>query len=267
MTSLKRIAAIAGNTFRENIRDKILYNLIIFAILMILSSVLLGQLTLGHETKVIVDLGLASMSVFGTLIAIFIGISLVSKELEKRTVYSLLAKPVERREFLLGKYLGLLFTLLVNVVIMTAGLAVTLLYQGGFHLADFGRLMPAIGLIYLSLALTTAVALLFSTFSTPALSALFTFFLWVIGHFSVDLLEFCNMTKSAVVKGLVRVLYYGLPNFANYKIVDSRNILRDAAYFQPVNPMSFLWVAVYTVVFCALLLELALFIFSRRDFK
>jgi len=121
-----RVLAIARNTFRENIRDKILYNLILFALLMILSSFVLGQLTLGYEDKVIVDLGLSAISVFGTLIAIFIGIGLVYKELERRTVYSLLAKPVHRWEFILGKYLGLLFTLLINVLVMTAGLGLTL---------------------------------------------------------------------------------------------------------------------------------------------
>src|SRR5512144_1638596 len=185
-----RLIAIAGNTFRENIRDKILYNLILFALLMIVSSFILGKLTLGFEDKVIIDLGLSSISVFGTLIAIFIGIQLVYKEIERRTVYSLLAKPVARWEFLLGKYLGLLFTLMVNVAIMTVGLWLTLAYHGSAPWHAYYRLLPAVYLIFLSLALTTAVALLFSSFSTPALSALFTLFLWIIGHFNADLLEF-----------------------------------------------------------------------------
>jgi len=142
-----RILAIARNTFRENIRDKILYNLILFALIMILSSIALGQLTLGLESKMIIDLGLTSVSVFGTLIAIFIGISLVYKELEKRTVYALLAKPVHRWEFIVGKYLGLLFTLLVNLAIMTIGIALTLLYQGGTEPGTYVRLLtpPAEG--------------------------------------------------------------------------------------------------------------------------
>ncbi len=130
---LGRILAIAGNTYRENIRDKILYNLILFALIMILSSLALGRLTLGNEAKVILDLGLASISIFGMLIAIFIGISLVYKELEKRTVYALLAKPVHRYEWILGKYLGLLFTLLVNLAVMTVGLALAMLYTGGIQ--------------------------------------------------------------------------------------------------------------------------------------
>src|SRR5512134_2359088 len=109
-----RIAAVACNTFRENIRDKVLYNLILFALIMILSSIALGQLTMGHEEKVIVDLGLSATSIFGTLIAVFIGIGLVYKEIERRTVYALLAKPLHRWEFIVGKYLGLLLTLSVN---------------------------------------------------------------------------------------------------------------------------------------------------------
>jgi len=183
-----KILTIGRNTFRENIRDKILYNLILFALLMILSSIALGQLTLGHEAKVIVDLGLGSISIFGTLIAIFIGISLVYKELEKRTVYALLAKPIHRWEFITGKYLGLLFTLLVNVAIMAAGLMLTLLYQGGIERYTYLNLLPAVCVTLLSLMVTAALALGFSTFCTAACSSLFTVFRWVAGDFNAGLL-------------------------------------------------------------------------------
>lgn len=262
-----RILAIAHNTFRENIRDKILYNLILFALIMILSSIALGQLTLGLESKMIIDLGLTSVSVFGTLIAIFIGISLVYKEMEKRTVYALLTKPVPRWQFIVGKYLGLLFTLLVNVVIMTVGIVLTLLYQGGTEPATLVRLLPAVHLIYVSLALTTALALVFSTFSTPALSALFTLFLWIIGHFNADLLQFANLTRSATVGWVAKVLYYALPNFANFTTVDSRNIIQSAAHSQLVNPGAVLWATVYGLLYCAGLVAVAILVFSRRDFK
>ena len=262
-----RVLAIARNTFRENIRDKILYNLILFALLMILSSFVLGQLTLGYEDKVIIDLGLTSISVFGTLIAIFIGIGLVYKELERRTVYALLAKPVHRWEFILGKYLGLLFTLLVNVIIMTAGLGLTLAYHGGMSWQSYLRLIPAVFLIYLSLALTTAVALVFSAFSTPALSALFTFFLWIIGHFNSDLLNFAKMTKSPVAEFVSRILYYLLPNISNFTTLDSRNIIQSAAYYEPISASGVGWAAIYAVLYCSILLFVAATIFSRRDFK
>jgi ABC-type transport system involved in multi-copper enzyme maturation permease subunit len=262
-----RVLAIARNTFRENIRDKILYNLILFALLMILSSFVLGQLTLGYEDKVIVDLGLSAISVFGTLIAIFIGIGLVYKELERRTVYSLLAKPVHRWEFILGKYLGLLFTLLINVAIMTAGLGLTLAYHGALPWQGYVRLLPAVYLIFLSLALTTAVALVFSTFSTPALSALFTFFLWVIGHFNSDLLRFAQWTQSAVAEAVFTVLYYALPNIANFNSVDSRNVIQSAAYYEPLGAGAVGWASLYAVLYSSILLVAAAAIFSRRDFK
>jgi len=262
-----KILTIGRNTFRENIRDKILYNLILFALLMILSAIALGQLTLGHEAKVIVDLGLGSISIFGTLIAIFIGISLVYKELEKRTVYALLAKPIHRWEFITGKYLGLLLTLLVNVAIMTAGLMLTLLYQGGTEGYTYLRLLPAIYLTLLSLMVTTALALVFSTFSTPALSAIFTFFLWVAGHFNVDLLEFGTMAKSAGLKWLTRVFYYVIPNISNFKVVDSRNVIQAAAYFEPINYAALGWATVYGILYSGILLGIAILIFSRRDFK
>ncbi len=264
---LGRILAIAENTYRENIRDKVLYNLILFALVMILSSLALGLLTLGNEEKVIIDFGLSSISIFGMLIAIFIGISLVYKELEKRTVYALLAKPVHRYEWILGKYLGLLFTLLVNLVVMTVGLALAMLYIGGIQPGAYLRLLPAVYLIYLSLALITALALLFSTFSSPALSAVFTFFLWVIGHFGAALLSFAELTKSGPITWLCRILYYLIPNFSNFGILDSRSILQGAGHFQPVDMPAILWATVCCVIYCSFLLAAGIWIFTRRDFK
>jgi ABC-type transport system involved in multi-copper enzyme maturation permease subunit len=264
---MRRILAIARNTFRETVRDKILYNLILFALIMIVSSLALGQLTLGNEDKVILDLGLASISIFGMLIAIFIGIGLVHKELEKRTVYALLAKPVHRYELILGKYLGLLFTLLVNLAIMTAGLELAILYTGRIGVGGCLRVLPAAYLIFLSLALITAIALLFSTFSTPALSALFTFFLWIIGHFSNDLMRFADYTKSGLVKQLCRALYYVIPNFSNFNMIDSRGIIQSSTYFQPIDPTAIVSATVYCILYCALVLSLSVSIFMRRDFK
>lgn len=261
------ILAIARNTFRENVRDRVLYNLILFAIIMIFSAVVLGHLTLGHEDKIIVDLGLSSISIFGTLIAVFIGISLVYKELERRTVYSLLAKPIHRHEFILGKYLGLLGTLFVNVTVMTIGLALTLAYRGEGDFGSYLRLMPAVYLIFLSLALTTALALLFSTFSTPALSALFTLFLWVAGHFNRDLLDFGRLTESAAFRWFCNILYYMLPNISNFNWINGQNVIQSTAYSQSPDPVAVLWISVYALLYCAVLIMLSIAIFSRRDFK
>jgi ABC-type transport system involved in multi-copper enzyme maturation permease subunit len=264
---LHRVLAIARNTYRETVRDKVLYNLILFALIMILSSILLGKLTLGNEDKIIFDLGLSAISIFGMLIAIFIGIGLVHKELEKRTVYALLAKPVRRHELIMGKYLGLLFTLLVNVAVMTLGLELALLYTSHIGLGGYLRVLPAVFLVFLSLALTTALALLFSTFSTPALSALFTLFLWIIGHFGKDLQSFGALTKSAAVGGLCHALYYILPNLSNFNFIDSRSVIRTTGIAKTIDPLAVAGSTLYAILYCAAVLALSIAIFMRRDFK
>jgi len=261
---MRRILAIAANTFRENIRDRVLYNLILFALVMILASLLLGQLTLGNEDKVILDVGLSSISLFGTVIAVLIGIGLVYKELEKRTVYALLAKPVHRHELLLGKYLGLLETLLVNLAVMTAGLELVLCFTGAGARAGYLRLLPAVYLIFLSQALVTALALLFSTFSTPALSALFTLTLWIAGHFGPDLVRFGSLTRSAPVQSMCRFLYYVIPNFSNFQIIDSRVIASDVPGMISAGAVG--WATLYALLYSAVLVAGSVSIFLRRDF-
>src|SRR5437870_5256105 len=119
---MRVIGSIALNVFRESVRDKVLYNLVFFAVMLIAVSYLLGQLTAGQDIKIIKDLGLAAMSVFGLFIAVFIGIGLVSKEVERRSIYSLLAKPISRQQFIVGKYAGLVLTLAVNLTVMALAL-------------------------------------------------------------------------------------------------------------------------------------------------
>ena len=182
------VRAIAVSVFRESVRDKVLYNLVFFAVLLIAVSYLLSQLTAGQDMKVIKDLGLAAMSLFGLFIAVFIGIGLVSKEVEKRSIYSLLAKPIRRQEFVVGKYLGLLLTLFVNLAIMAiayyAVLGVVAWVDGAWFRPHWEApavdpaLLKAIAMIFLQLAIVVAIALFFSTFSSPMLAAALTFGLY-----------------------------------------------------------------------------------------
>ena len=182
---MKATRAIAVNVFRESVRDKVLYNLVLFAVLLIGGSYLLGQLTAGQDIKIIKDLGLAATSLFGLFIAVFIGIGLVSKEVERRSIYSLLAKPIRRSQLVLGKYCGLTLTLAVNVAVMAAALYAVLAYMSWGVPPEQAAawdapaldpaLLKAIGLILVELMLVTAIALFFSTFSTPMLSAALTF--------------------------------------------------------------------------------------------
>src|ERR1044071_5899432 len=168
----RRVAAIARNTFREAVRDRVLYNLVLFVLLLTGGAVFLGELSAAQEAKIIVDMGLSAMLLFGVFIAIFVGVGLVYKEIERRTIYAIFSKPVGRGEFLLGKYLGLCLTLAVNVAVMGAGVSLALLYVNGGWDPLIPTIWPAVLLIYVELMIVVAVALLFSSFSSPALSAL-----------------------------------------------------------------------------------------------
>src|SRR5467141_5238673 len=211
----RRIAAIARNAFREAVRDRVLYNLVLFVLLLSAGAIFLGELSGGQEAKIIVDLGLSAILLFGVFIAIFVGVGLVYKEIERRTVYAILSKPVGRGEFLLGKYLGLCLTLFVNVLVMGAGVSLALVYvsRGGDPTAI--NIWPAILMIYVELMILTSIALLFSTFSSPALSALLTFFVFIIGHFSADLKGLASSMGTTSARVFFTALYYLLPNLAN----------------------------------------------------
>src|SRR5258706_10554325 len=170
---LAPVLTISKNAFREAIRDRILYNLILFVLLITASAIFLGELTGGQEARVIVNLGLSSILVFGAFISIFVGVGLVWKEIEKRTVYSIFSKPVGRGQFIVGKYLGLCLTLLVNTAVMGVGVTLALLYVGGNVFA--GPAWAAISLIFFELTIFTAGAVIFFSFLTPSLSCVFAF--------------------------------------------------------------------------------------------
>jgi ABC-type transport system involved in multi-copper enzyme maturation permease subunit len=256
---LSRIISIAKNTFREAVRDRVLYNLVLFVLLIIACAILLGDLTDGQEARTIVNIGLNAMLLFGTFIAIFVGVGLVSKEIEKRTVFAVFSKPIGRGEFIVGKYLGLCLTILVNVLVMAAGVSVALLYVGNTQLA--GSIWGSVFLIFLELAITTAVAILFSSFSSPALSALLTFFVFIIGHLSASLLDLAIGLASKSAIYLFAAIYYVLPNLANFSFrTEAANGLT------PNGPMLFGGIA-YAAVYIAILLTGTFLIFSRRNFK
>lgn len=254
-----RILAIAKNAFREAVRDRILYNLILFVLLITASAIFLGELTAGQEARVIVNLGLSSILVFGTFIAIFVGVSLVWKEIEKRTVYSIFSKPVGRGEFIIGKYLGLCLTLLVNVAVMGVGVTLALVYVGGTRFAAL--VWVAVGLIFLELTIITAVAIMFSSFSTPALSALLTFFVFIIGHLSASLRDMATHMGSASAKYVFDAIYYLLPNLSHFSfITETANGIAPSPDFIGFSIL-------YAVVFDVILLTVTVLVFSRRNFK
>ncbi len=258
-SNVQTILTIARNTFREAVRDRVLYNLVVFVLLITVSAIFLGELTAGQEIRTIIDLGLNALMIFGAFISIFVGVSLVSKEIEKRTVYTIFSKPIGRGEFIVGKYLGLCLTLLVNVLIMGIGVTLALLYVGGGSSAL--SIWGAIFLIYLQLAILTAVAILFSSFSSPALSALLTFLVFIIGNFTSSLLDLADKLGSSGAKILFGVLYIVLPNLSFFSFVTN-----TANGDTP--PASLLGGAfLYAFVYISILLAITILIFSRRNFK
>jgi ABC-type transport system involved in multi-copper enzyme maturation permease subunit len=251
--------AIARNAFREAVRDRILYNLILFVLLITASAIFLGELTAGQEVRVIVNLGLSSILIFGAFISIFVGVGLVWKEIEKRTVYSIFSKPVGRGEFIIGKFLGLCLTLSVNVLVMGVGVTLALVYVGGGRFA--GVIWPAILLIFLELTILTAVAIMYSSYSTPALSALLTFFVFIIGHFSSGLRDLAQDMDPGPARYMFDAIYYLLPNFSHFSLITetANGLTAPAAMIGAA--------ALYAVVYDVILLTITVVVFSRRNFK
>jgi len=255
-----RIVHIASNTFREAVRDRVLYNLIAFALLMSAGAILVGQISIGIEQLVVVNLGLTAVSLFGVIIAIFIGIGLVSKEIEKRTLYTVLSRPVRRWEFIVGKFFGLAATLVVNTACMALGVFAALLYVAhGFHAPD-GWILVALYFVVLQFLIMTALALLFSSFSSPLLSAVFAFALFIIGSFAEDLRGFAVMATGAS-RWLATGAAYLVPNFS------SLNVISSVAHQQPVSVQLVISNSIYALVYTGMVLSGAVLIFEHRNLK
>jgi ABC-type transport system involved in multi-copper enzyme maturation permease subunit len=262
---------IAVNVFKESVRDRVPYNLALFAVLLIGASFLLGQLTAGQDVKIIKDLGLAAIAVFGLFIAIFIGIGLVSKEVERRSIYSLLSKPISRPQFIVGKYAGLVLTLAVNVAVMTVALYAVLGYltyiqtpaaRSAWDAPGVDpRLLEAIGLIFVELMIVTAIALFFSTFSTPLLAAALTFGLFIVGHFNTDLKNFDKIVDSLPAVWLARGVYHTVPDFSAF------DIKTEVVHGLPVAAGYIGTTVGYGFAYIAALLVVSVLVFSRRDLK
>lgn len=246
------------NTFKEAVRDRILYAILVFAIAMIASTVILATIGAGSGEKVVRDLGLGFISIFGVLIAVFIGIGLVHKEIDRRTIYTIISKPIHRFQFILGKYLGLCLTLFVNVAIMTGALIGIIFAAEG--LWDF-RLAAVSAMILLELMVITGVAVLFSAFSTPALSAIFTLSLFAIGRLLNDLRLFGEQYAGPLAREVIRAIYYLLPNLGRFNI--SAEVVHGLPLADVFSGMTILYGLLYVVT----LLSLTVLIFQRRDFR
>jgi ABC-type transport system involved in multi-copper enzyme maturation permease subunit len=264
---MKQIQIIALNTFRESVRDKVLYNLLVFVFVLIGASLYIGELSINQERKALIDLSLSVMLLFGYLIAVFIGTGLVYKEIDKRTIYSILSKPIHRHEFVLGKFLGLALTLFVNCAVMLVGILFALAYSQGRFDQSLLVIVPTVFLLYLELLLATALALLFSSFTTPALATFFSIIGYAIGNFTADLKLFADVMNVEaypslkIAQTVLRVLYYLLPNLSNF------NFITRTSHGIPVTGAQIGLALLYFAVYLTILLSLTVFIFQKRNFK
>ncbi|OGP34143.1 MAG: hypothetical protein A2X88_07160 [Deltaproteobacteria bacterium GWC2_65_14] len=253
-----RILSVAVNTFRETIRNKILYAILAFALLVIALSWFLADLSVGNLARIIANVGLACIHLFGVIMAVFLGITLVSQEVERKTVYLILSRPVARWEFVVGKAAGLCGTLFLTTLVMAVPLF--LVHAGYGQAPETGILVASAG-IYMELVLLTCLASLFSSFTTPVLSAIFTLSMFLIGHVSKDLLVFGSRAASGTARAVSGALFYMLPNLENF------NWKNEVVYGGASSPALILLASGYLLAYCAAVLLLACLIFSRKDFK
>lgn len=256
--NLARVFAIAANGFRETIRDRILYAIALFGLLFALALRLLPEISATTEDKIILDFGLGAIGFIGALVAIFIGTGLINKEIEKRTVLMLIPKPLSRAELILGKHLGLLGVLAILVTAMAAIYSLSLTWAKISY--PPGAIALSLAYLLLELGLLVAAALAFGVFTSPLLAMLMTFGLYLMGHFSRDLVELGRIGKNPALAALVQNLYLVLPDLSRL------NFRNEAVYGLLPPPQTLLFDAIYGLVYTAVLLAIATAIFSRRQF-
>lgn len=250
--------AIARNTFREAVRDRVFALVGVFGLLLVSSSIILSPLTIGAQQKLVADIGLASISVFSVLVVLFVGAGLVNKEIDKRTIMTILSKPVSRFEYLVGKYLGLLGTIGVMILAMTVLFAVALLATGSHFEVAY---LYSLGLTVVEMMVVTAVVIFFSSFTSSVLTSIFTLGVFLAGRMLPDLESFAVVTASPGVERVMEVLGYVLPNL---DLFDVRNA---AVHGLPIDPRHVAWAVLYGVIYSGILLLVADRLFRRREFK
>jgi ABC-type transport system involved in multi-copper enzyme maturation permease subunit len=258
VSALFRIRTIAANTVREAVRNKVLYVLLFFALILIGTGVLLSTLSYVERDRIFQDVGLASIRLFGAAIALFVGVGLIHKEVDRRTIFTILSKPVSRTEFLLGKFAGLVITLWIQVAIMGAGfVSVSWLVGAPVTVGHLQAMLLVAG----EIALLVAVATLFSSFTTPMLASLFGAGFYLVGHLTRDLRDLGAQSGSPGVARATALLHRVLPD------LEAFNGTIQAVHALPI-PASAVWQPLlYGACYSATLLLIASVIFERRDFR
>jgi ABC-type transport system involved in multi-copper enzyme maturation permease subunit len=256
--NLTRVWAIAANGYREVIRDRVLYVIAFFALLLILASRILPEIAVSTDEKIFLDLGISAINILGVIVAIFVGTGLINKEIEKKTLLILIPKPISKTEFIVGKHLGLSAVLFVLVTAMTSIYVVLMNFSSIAY--PFKSLLIAMVYILLELTLLTAVAIVFSVFTSSILATLLSFGIYVMGHLSRDLLELAKITENESIQKLTKTLFLILPDLERF------NLKNEAVYGLLAGTGELISNAVYGLLYIAVLLSIAIVIFSRRQF-
>lgn len=253
-----RILAIAKNTFREAVRGKLFAAIGVFGLVLMASSAIVGPLSLGEQARITQDLGLAGMSILGFMVAVLIGTGIVYTEVERRTIYTVIAKPVDRWQFVLGKFVGLNATITVLMV----GMTVILTGAAWFELGHFKpQLFQAVLLTWIELMVLISLSILMSVICSPILGAIFTFLLYIIGHTSGDLRELAQHFGSGAVKTVTNLAYFVLPNLEYF------NIRAKVIHGFHVDASYMVFACAYGLLYCVAFLVLAGAVFERKEFK
>lgn len=253
-----RIIEIAKNVFLEAIRDRILYIIGLFTVLMIAAVRLIPELSVGTEDKIILDFGLAVINILGLIVTVFVGTGLVNKEIEKRTVYILVAKPLSRSELIIGKHIGLSGVLAVLLMAMTVIYGLILSLSGIDY--PVGSILVTVIFIFIQLSLLTAVAILFGVFTSSLLATLFTFGIYLMGNLSRDLVNLGDLSDNPEIKKLMMGLYVVLPDLSR---LDLKN---DAVYGLLPSMDNLFTNLAYALLYTMLLLSITIAMFARREF-
>ncbi len=254
----RRLWVLALNTFREAVRDKVLHSIFFFASATIVLSLVLREITIGDQAKVVRSIAQGGIDMFASIIAIFLGISLIWKELEKKTIYTILSKPIPRWMFVFGKYLGLQMTIIVEVMLMSTLYVVLMLIQQSFPPIVF---FVSIALLLVELMLLSAWAILFSAYSAPTTASAFTLAVFVIGHLADDIWVFGSQSEHPIIQELSAGLYWILPNF------EVLSIREQAVHGVAVPWEQAFFSAGYGLCYTALVMIAAVLIFQRRDIR
>jgi ABC-type transport system involved in multi-copper enzyme maturation permease subunit len=258
---VNKILAIVAVTIREALRQKLAVNLLIFALALVVASLVLSQLTFGEQYRIIVNMALSAMEIFGTLIAVFLGAGVIARDVERRTVYPIVAKPVSRAGYVIGRYLGLLATLILNLGVMSLVFVGTVaIYLGGFAFVLETPLLATLGAMAIQFAMISALAVFFSAFTTPTLSAIFTLSLVVAGHVATDLVRYWAKI-GGVMEGVGKAIYVFLPN------LEALDLKETMVYRDPLPPGFLLTGVAYGLLYAAAITAFAAAVFGRRDLR